>query len=174
MKALYLCCRYYPLTIWILITWAYIGDHDADTCSHFTRLVHALIAPCVRTLNSFSSAALNRTLTRFAAILRARYAHLQSFLAFMQGLTSRQTAVMLIRAVAFSGQDVRVLALLGSCYLCLVGVDVWVFCVEVDVPPTILFTVLGGTGCFPNYGNEGMGRRIGVSLIDLSVVLLLY
>lgn len=74
-----------------------------------------------------------------------------------------QPAVMLIRAVAFAGRDLRIIALLGSCYLGLVGIDVWVFCVEVDILPAIFFTVLGGTGCFPNYGNEGMGRRIGVS-----------
>ncbi|KAF8902425.1 hypothetical protein CPB84DRAFT_1776053 [Gymnopilus junonius] len=133
MKALYLCCRYYPLSVWILITWAYVGDHNVDTCNHFTRLVHALIAPC-----------------QFFA-----------------------QAVMLIRAVAFAGQDLRVVVLLGLCYLGLVGIDIWVFCVQVDIPPAILFTVLGGTGCFPNYGNEGMGLRIGVSMLAATLMDLL-
>lgn len=74
MKALYLCCRYYPLSVWILIIWAYVGDHDVDTCNHFTRLVHALIAPCVRLCFSFSiGLATYEPSTPVTAILRARY-----------------------------------------------------------------------------------------------------
>jgi len=70
---------------------------------------------------------------------------------------------MLMRAFAFCGRDRRILALLGSCYTCLVLIDIWVFCTKVDVLPQQLYVILDGTGCFPNYGAGFMALRIGVS-----------
>ena len=80
-------------------------------------------------------------------------------------------AVMLTRAHAFSGRNKKVLALLASCYLCLFLVDIWAFCRKVIMPPQILYTILGGTGCFPNYGEESMALRIGVCIPSQLVYL---
>ncbi|KAF9038630.1 hypothetical protein BJ165DRAFT_1531690 [Panaeolus papilionaceus] len=46
IKILYLLCRYYPLVLWPIVMWAYIGNHDADTCYKVAHPVHALLAPC--------------------------------------------------------------------------------------------------------------------------------
>ncbi|KDR80847.1 hypothetical protein GALMADRAFT_241325 [Galerina marginata CBS 339.88] len=45
IKTLYLCCRYYPLCVWFFVMWAYVGDHDWETCDRTARIVHALLAP---------------------------------------------------------------------------------------------------------------------------------
>jgi hypothetical protein len=79
------------------------------------------------------------------------------------------TAVMVMRAYALSGRDRRILFLLASCYTGLLAVDIWAFCAAVDIPPPIFYTVLGGTGCFPNYGGENMALRIGVRINSLLV-----
>jgi hypothetical protein len=73
-------------------------------------------------------------------------------------------AVMLMRAYAFSGRNKKVLFLLVSCYICLVAVDIWAFCWKIEMPPLILYSVLGGTGCFPNYYGEVMALRTGVCI----------
>ncbi|KAF8972755.1 hypothetical protein BDZ97DRAFT_1782509 [Flammula alnicola] len=125
IQVLYFLCRYYPLVIWVLVIWAYVADHDADTCSRVAHTVHALLAPC----QFFSQ------------------------------------AVMMMRAFAFAGRSKRILALLGSCYICLLGVDIWVFCTQIVIPPTELYVLLGGTGCFPNYGDGFMALRIGYSML---------
>lgn len=73
-----------------------------------------------------------------------------------------------MRAYAFAGRRTSILLLLGSCYLGLLGVDIWAFCTAIDVLPTALYTVTSiiyhtkGTGCFPNYGAGFMALRIGV------------
>ncbi|KAF8159354.1 hypothetical protein B0H34DRAFT_400298 [Crassisporium funariophilum] len=113
IKTMYLLCRYYPLCLWIVIIWAYVGDHDAQLCSRVAYPVHAILAPC-----QFFS----------------------------------QAAVMVMRAYAFTGRNTAVLVLLGLCYVCLLGLDLWVFCAEIDVPPTLFYVLLQGSGCFPNYG----------------------
>ncbi|PPQ75111.1 hypothetical protein CVT24_010066 [Panaeolus cyanescens] len=121
IKTLYLLCRYYPLILWPIVMWAYVGNHDADTCYRVAHPVHALLAPC----QFFSQ------------------------------------AVMMMRAYAFSGRSKKILVLLGFCYLCLLGTDIWVFCTQVDVPPRDFYLVQGGSGCFPNYGDGFMALRIG-------------
>ena len=73
-------------------------------------------------------------------------------------------AVMLMRAYAFSERKRKVLVLLVSCYTSLVLVDIWAFCWKVDMPPTILYAILGGTGCFPNYEGKVMALRTGVCM----------
>ncbi|KIM39675.1 hypothetical protein M413DRAFT_415733 [Hebeloma cylindrosporum] len=124
IKTLYLLCRYYPLMLWCAVIWAYVADHDVQTCSRVAQVVHIALAPCV----------CNRS-------------------------------VMLMRAYAFSGRNRNVLALLASCYTCLVLVDLWAFCRKVDMPPPILYAILGDTGCFPNYGEVYMALRIGYSML---------
>ena len=47
MKILYILCRYYPFCVWILISWAYVGDHSWNVCRRVIHPVHALLAPCV-------------------------------------------------------------------------------------------------------------------------------
>ena len=79
------------------------------------------------------------------------------------------TAVMLMRAYAFSGRNKKVMVLLASCYAGLILVDIWAFCKKVDMPPSILYSVLGGTGCFPNYGEESMALRVGVCIPIIAV-----
>ncbi|KAF8663692.1 hypothetical protein AX16_000867 [Volvariella volvacea WC 439] len=89
-------------------------------------------------------------------------------------------AIMLIRAYAFSNRDKRVLALLGTCYLGLFAIDIWVFCVGVIIPTEAYYTMLGGSSaCFPDYSLPTMRIRILMTVlattfndtISLSVVL---
>lgn len=47
IKLMYLLCRYYPFAVWILVIWAYVGNHDAQTCARVAHGVHATLAPCV-------------------------------------------------------------------------------------------------------------------------------
>lgn len=74
---------------------------------------------------------------------------------------------MFMRAYGFAGRSKRVLALLGSFYVGLLGVDIWAFCTHVEIPPPAFYFLFdlffGGTGCFPNYGSDAMAVRIGVS-----------
>ncbi len=74
---------------------------------------------------------------------------------------------MLMRAYGFAGRNKRVLALLGSFYVGLLGIDIWAFCTLVEIPPPAFYFLFdfffGGTGCFPNYGSNVMAARIGVS-----------
>ncbi|KAF8202414.1 hypothetical protein BJ912DRAFT_944750 [Pholiota molesta] len=130
IKIMYLLCRYYPFAVWILIIWAYVGDHDAQTCARVAHGVHATLAPC----QFFSQ------------------------------------AVMLMRAFGFAGRSRRVLAVLGLFYSALVGIDLWVFCTKLENIPPELFLLLGGTGCFPNYGSDVMGIRIGASMLAALVM----
>ncbi|KAF9563574.1 hypothetical protein CPC08DRAFT_705888 [Agrocybe pediades] len=125
IKSLYLLCRYYPLLLWGVVMWAYVGDHTFEACSRVVHPIHALLGPC----QFFSQ------------------------------------AVMLMRAFAFCGRDKRVLVLLGSCYTCLLVLDIWVFCTKVDVLPKELYVVINGVGCFPNYGAGFMALRIGYSML---------
>ena len=53
VKILYLLCRYYPLGLWFLIMWAYVSDHDAQTCGRVAQAVHTTLAPCVCTSGPF-------------------------------------------------------------------------------------------------------------------------
>ncbi|KAF8887359.1 hypothetical protein BD779DRAFT_516624 [Infundibulicybe gibba] len=45
VKVAYLLCRYYPLVVWPIIVWAYVGNHDGAFCTLVLRPVHALFAP---------------------------------------------------------------------------------------------------------------------------------
>ncbi|KAF7770286.1 hypothetical protein Agabi119p4_6260 [Agaricus bisporus var. burnettii] len=71
--------------------------------------------------------------------------------------------VMLMRAYAFTSRSRQVLLILGLCYLFLVGFNIGVFCAPVDILEE-LYTVLGSTGCFPDFGDGFMGRRVGYSI----------
>ncbi|KAF9465540.1 hypothetical protein BDZ94DRAFT_323046 [Collybia nuda] len=130
VKVAYLLCRYYPLFLWPVITWAYVGNHDEDVCQNVMRPIHVLLAPCQ---------------------------------VFPQG-------VMLMRAYAFSGRNKKVLLLLCICYAGLIGVDIWVFCTHIAVPPTIFYLALGKTGCFPDYGDGFMALRIGYSMLAATLM----
>lgn len=74
---------------------------------------------------------------------------------------------MLMRAYGFAGRNKRILALLGSFYVALLGIDVWAFCSRVEIPPQAFYALFDlffdGTGCYPNYGSNVMALRIGVS-----------
>ncbi|EAU90383.1 hypothetical protein CC1G_00767 [Coprinopsis cinerea okayama7 len=75
-------------------------------------------------------------------------------------------AVMFMRAYAFSGRSSTVLAILSMCYVALVGVDLWAFCIGVKMPPKLFYWAFGGeSGCFPDYGSDVMGLRIGFSML---------
>ena len=71
---------------------------------------------------------------------------------------------MVMRAYAFSGRDRLVLIPLTTCYAGLLAVNIWVFCIHIEVIPSSFYTVIGGTGCFPNYGDQLMAAKIGVSI----------
>ena len=71
--------------------------------------------------------------------------------------------IMAMRAYAFTGRNKRIAILLVICYTLLVGVDIWTFTIHILLPPQELYTLLGGTGCFPNYGDKHLAFRYGVS-----------
>ncbi len=77
-----------------------------------------------------------------------------------------------MRAYAFTSRSRHVLILLGICYISLVFLNVWVFCVRIDVPLE-LYIALRHTGCFPNYGKGLMAMRIGVSLLPAYILVAL-
>ncbi|TFK39684.1 hypothetical protein BDQ12DRAFT_681018 [Crucibulum laeve] len=74
-------------------------------------------------------------------------------------------AVMAMRAWAFSGRNTYIMCLLLVCWTALVGVDIWVFCTHLYMPPAELYLVLFRTGCFPNYGEGITAMRIGYSML---------
>lgn len=74
---------------------------------------------------------------------------------------------MCARAYAFSGRRPVVLVVLALPYLGLVGLNIWVFCTGISIPPMAYYVITGGTGCFPDYGAETVKLRIGVSTICL-------
>ena len=69
-----------------------------------------------------------------------------------------------MRAYAFSGRNRWVLIPLATCYLGLLAVNVWVFCIRIEAIPASFYILIGGTGCFPNYGDQVMAEKIGVSI----------
>ncbi|KAJ7777391.1 hypothetical protein B0H16DRAFT_1712397 [Mycena metata] len=89
-----------------------------------------------------------------------------------------QASVMLMRAYAFTGRSVRVLVFLLSFYTALVGIAVWFFCFSIVPLPGIVFEVLGGTGCFPDFTRPGaawhlvltMGASVGMDSISLLII----
>ncbi|KAJ6485735.1 hypothetical protein C8R45DRAFT_280762 [Mycena sanguinolenta] len=89
-------------------------------------------------------------------------------------------AVMLMRAHAFAGRNIRVLVLLLVFYAALTGIDVWFFCFNVDVLADFVFELLDGTGCFPDYAaNNGgehlliaMGASLIMDLVSLSIIVI--
>ncbi|KAF5361776.1 hypothetical protein D9756_002168 [Leucocoprinus leucothites] len=79
--------------------------------------------------------------------------------------------VMLMRAYAFTSRNPRVLLLLCSSYAVVVGVNIWAFCVSIEIPVK-LYLVLGQTGCFSNYGDGVMGVRIGYTIGKIAAILM--
>jgi len=82
-------------------------------------------------------------------------------------------AVILMRAYAFAGRNVKVLALLLFFYAGLVTISIWLFCTNVPTLPDTVYQYLGGTGCFPDYAvSKTSGMRLiaaigAASLMDL-------
>ncbi len=74
-------------------------------------------------------------------------------------------AVMFMRAYAFSGRNRKVLVVLSSAYICLIGGDIYLFFVNVPVPHRGEFgsALPQSGGCFPDYTTTIFGSRIGVS-----------
>lgn len=72
--------------------------------------------------------------------------------------------IMAMRAYAFTGRETKILVLLATCYALLVGIGIWVFTVHIVLPAAELYTLLGGSGCFPNYGDPEMAYRYGISM----------
>lgn len=71
---------------------------------------------------------------------------------------------MVMRAYAFSGRNRWVLIPLATCYAGLLAVDIWAFCIDIKPIPPSFYTLIGGTGCFPNYGDQDTAEAIGVSI----------
>ncbi|KAJ7355760.1 hypothetical protein DFH08DRAFT_507633 [Mycena albidolilacea] len=87
--------------------------------------------------------------------------------------------VMLMRAYAFAGRNIRVLVLLLVFYAALIGIDVWFFCFNVVLMPDIAYELPGGAGCFPDYAANNGGERLVISmsaslvmdLVSLSIII---
>jgi len=71
---------------------------------------------------------------------------------------------MVMRAYAFTGRNLSVKLLLGTCYSALLALDIWVFCGPLENLPELFYIFMRGSGCFPNYGGSFMAAKIGVRL----------
>lgn len=69
---------------------------------------------------------------------------------------------MLLRAYAFADKKAAVLLMLGIGFVGLVAIGIWVFCINIPVLPIEFYEQSGIRGCFPDYGSNVMGLRIGV------------
>ncbi|KAL0961310.1 hypothetical protein HGRIS_006269 [Hohenbuehelia grisea] len=67
-------------------------------------------------------------------------------------------AVILIRAYAFTGRNKWVLAVLSTCYLAIMGAEIWLFGSRFVVPEEIFF-IFGTSGCF---GNDAGAQKSGL------------
>ncbi|KAJ7801101.1 hypothetical protein B0H14DRAFT_2386680, partial [Mycena olivaceomarginata] len=158
IKVAYLLCRYYQLLVWPLVIYAYDGNHTAQTCSKLTEIVTCFLLPMVGD-SCFPEYV---CLIQDAAIVCASPA-----------------GVMLMRAYAFAGRNIRVLVLLLVFYAALIGIDVWFFCFNVVLMPDKAYELPGGAGCFPNYAANNGGERLVVStpnfdmmdLVSLSIII---
>lgn len=70
---------------------------------------------------------------------------------------------MFIRAYAFAGRKRAILILLSVCYAGLIALNVWVYCFRTTPLPRIWYTIVGNTGCFPNYMDKRVSTALGVS-----------
>ncbi|EDR01637.1 uncharacterized protein LACBIDRAFT_310756 [Laccaria bicolor S238N-H82] len=141
IKVAYLLCRYYPLCFWPVFMWAYIGNHSSEVCEYVLWPIHALLAPFL-----FFSQGLS--LAKFTKDLASYF----------------NPAVMVMRAYAFSGRNRWVLIPLATCYSGLLAVDIWAFCIDIKPIPPSFYTLIGRTGCFPNYGDQDRADAIGYSM----------
>ncbi|KAL1740701.1 hypothetical protein HDZ31DRAFT_15604, partial [Schizophyllum fasciatum] len=84
-------------------------------------------------------------------------------------------SIMAMRAYAFTGRNKRIAIVLASCYVALVCIVIWTFTIHIILPARELYVLLGGTGCFPNYGERTIASRYGViahPLLQLAAVLM--
>ncbi|KAJ6485737.1 hypothetical protein C8R45DRAFT_828674 [Mycena sanguinolenta] len=159
IKVAYLLCRYYHLLLWPLVIYAYGGNHTAQTCSKLTQIVTSLFLPMVRDLFP----------DYICLTERSNCLPQQIY-----------TAVMLMRAHAFAGRNIRVLVLLLVFYAALTGINIWFFCFNVDVMADFVFELFNGTGCFPDYATNKGGEHLVLSqgaslimdLVSLSIIII--
>ncbi|KAF9466499.1 hypothetical protein BDZ94DRAFT_172345 [Collybia nuda] len=45
VKFAFLACRYYPIICWALYLWAFVQDHNLETCRHIVKLLYAFLIP---------------------------------------------------------------------------------------------------------------------------------
>ncbi|KDQ62513.1 hypothetical protein JAAARDRAFT_462613 [Jaapia argillacea MUCL 33604] len=109
VKMAYLFCRYWPLCVFPFHMWAWLGDHEQQTCAGIVRVLYALLIPCP---------------------LAAQ-------------------AVMLLRAVAFTGRNSVVLGILGFGYSILTVLQIWIFGTHFVLVEEV-FQEFGRSGCFAN------------------------
>jgi hypothetical protein len=141
--------------------WGVDGNHPLQLCMSATKPINAFLAPCVRRFFNFATAltSLSEPSISSNSFLKVNAPPLQ----FTHNLLIFKTGVMMMRAYAFTSRNRRVLIILGTCYIILIGVNIWVFCIKIDIPAE-LYVVLGDSGCFANYGPNGtIAMRIGVS-----------
>ncbi|KAF7317838.1 hypothetical protein MKEN_00871700 [Mycena kentingensis (nom. inval.)] len=72
--------------------------------------------------------------------------------------------VMLMRAYAFAGRHIPILSLLLVFYLVLIALNIWFLCFDISPVPDMVYTLLGGTGCFPDYSQGQGGMRLVIAL----------
>lgn len=88
--------------------------------------------------------------------------------------------VMLMRAYAFTGRSLRILAILLFFFAGLVGVSIYNFGMSGIPLPYTTYEILGGTGCYPDYTRPHAETRLLLSLggstamdfLSLSVILI--
>lgn len=77
--------------------------------------------------------------------------------------------VMVYRACAFAGYKPMIMMLLGSCYLALLGIELWAFLTRPSAPQDAFLELIGKTGCYVNYGNPLMQLRVTVGSIPAAL-----
>ncbi|KAJ7708843.1 hypothetical protein B0H17DRAFT_1264259 [Mycena rosella] len=105
----------------------------------------------------------------------AKLTQLVSIFLFPMVRDLRASCVMLMRAYAFTGRNLKILVILLAFYAGLVGISILFFCTHVVPLPDTTFQVLGGTGCFPDYIVPNGGTRLlaasaAMDLLSLSII----
>jgi len=72
---------------------------------------------------------------------------------------------MVYRAYVFTGYNTTILMFLGTCYLTLVGIELWAFLTPPVAVQDAVFALFGKFGCFADFSHPLMQLRIAVRFV---------
>jgi hypothetical protein len=116
--------------------WAWLGDYESKFCE---RLIHPLYALLIPFVSHFSVILFFIAQLRYLATYSTRSARLTSDLAQIWLIIWHISAVILIRAYAFTGRKMSVGIIFGIGFLALLGAEIWLFGTQF---PCIIFSNL--------------------------------